>query len=111
MKVKRGKKVKMKVVLVEVKVKVEVEKVVEVKKVKVELAVEVEVEGEVVVNVKVEVVLQTSTLVRSMPSLSCDSRWRMMLRWSSRTPRSSSSLSSVSVTSSDGLMSSSPVCC
>lgn len=30
----------------------------------------------------------------------------MMLRWSSRTPRSSSSLSSVSVTSSEGLMSS-----
>lgn len=61
--------------------------------------------------VKEEVGVRASTLVRSMPSLSCDSRWRMMLRWSSRTPRSSSSLSSVSVTSSDGLMSSSPVCC
>jgi len=35
----------------------------------------------------------------------------MMLRWSSRTPRSSSSLSSVSVTSSVGLMSSSPRWC
>lgn len=46
-----------------------------------------------------------------MPSLSWESRWRMMLRWSSRTPRSSSSLSSVSVTSSVGLMSSSPVWC
>lgn len=52
-----------------------------------------------------------STRVRSMPSLSWESRWRMMLRWSSRTPRSSSSLSSVSVTSSLGLMSSSPWCC
>lgn len=82
--------------------------------VEVEVAVEVAVVVEVVVEVKmvkVEVVVQAATLVRSMPSLSCDSRWRMMLRWSSRTPRSSSSLSSVSVTSSDGLMSSSPVCC
>lgn len=40
------------------------------------------------------------TRVRSMPSLSWDSRWRMMLLWSSKTPRSSSSLSSVSVISS-----------
>lgn len=35
----------------------------------------------------------------------------MMLRWSSRTPRSSSSLSSVSVSSSEGLISSSPASC
>lgn len=56
-------------------------------------------------------VFQCLTRVRSIPSLSWESRWRMTLRWSSRTPRSSSSLSSVSVTSSVGLMSSSPGCC
>lgn len=77
------------------------------------VVVEVVKEGkpEVMMVVEVLEVAGEPTLVRSMPSLSCDSRWRMMLRWSSRTPRSSSSLSSVSVTSSDGLMSSSPVCC
>ena len=63
------------------------------------------------VTMKESAVFQCVTRVRSMPSLSWESRWRMMLRWSSRTPRSSSSLSSVSVTSSLGLMSSSPVGC
>lgn len=63
------------------------------------------------VKINESAVFQRVTRVRSMPSLSWESRWRMMLRWSSRTPRSSSSLSSVSVISSLGLMSSSPVGC
>ena len=50
------------------------------------------------------------TLVRSMPSLSWEMRWRITLRWSSMTPKSSSSLSSVSVISSSARINSDAEC-
>lgn len=50
------------------------------------------------------------TLVRSMPSLSWEMRWRITLRWSSITPKSSSSLSSVSVISSSTRINSEAEC-
>ncbi len=56
------------------------------------------------------VVVVIRTRVRSIPSLSWDSRCRMTLLWSSNTPRSSSVLSSESITSSSGQITSIPSC-